>query len=49
MYLETLSRVLPAVGRKIVVDENVEGLIPMLNVDGERGAAAAAAEIQGGN
>jgi membrane protease subunit HflK len=49
LYLETMSRVLPRVGRKIVVDREIEGLIPMLNVDGEGTGAAVAAGSQGGN
>lgn len=34
MYLETLGKILPRSGRKIVVDERVQGLVPLLNLDG---------------
>ena len=34
MYLETMNRVLPKVSRKIVVDEDVKGLLPLLNLGG---------------
>lgn len=44
IYLETLGRVLPKAGRKVVVDEEVRGLLPLLNLDGVRPAAAAAQE-----
>ena len=36
MYLETLGAVLPRAGRKVVVDEDVSGLLPLLNLDGSR-------------
>jgi membrane protease subunit HflK len=32
IYLETLSQVLPGVGKKLVVDENAKGLLPLLNL-----------------
>jgi membrane protease subunit HflK len=32
LYLETLARVLPMAGRIIVVDDNLKGLVPLLNV-----------------
>lgn len=49
-YLETLAKVLPKAGKKIVVDEKVEGLLPMLNLESGRGAPAggAAATTGGG-
>lgn len=34
MYLETLGKVLPRAGRKVIVDEDVSGLLPLLNLDG---------------
>ncbi len=43
LYLETMSRVLPEVGRKIVIDDDVEGLAPLLDM---RGLAASAASPQ---
>lgn len=33
IYLETLREILPKVGRKIVVDEDVRGVLPLLNLD----------------
>jgi membrane protease subunit HflK len=36
LYLETLNDVLPKAGRKIVVDDDVGGLVPLLNLDGTR-------------
>ena len=34
LYLETMGEILPRAGRKIVVDEDVRGLVPLLNLDG---------------
>jgi len=34
MYLETLEQVLPQTGRKVVVDEEVRGLVPLLGLGG---------------
>ncbi len=34
IYLETLRDILPKVGRKVVVDEQVRGVLPLLNLDG---------------
>lgn len=33
IYLETLARVLPKAGKKVVVDEDVRGALPLLNLD----------------
>ena len=33
MYLETMGEILPKVGRKLIIDEDVEGLVPLLNLD----------------
>jgi membrane protease subunit HflK len=33
IYLETLNDILPKVGRKIVVDDEVRGVLPLLNLD----------------
>ncbi len=33
IYLETMSRVLPKVGRKLVIDEKATGLLPLFNID----------------
>jgi len=40
IYLETLAKVLPKAGKKVVVDEGVKGLVPLLNLDGLRSAPA---------
>lgn len=34
LYLETMDRVVPKVGRKIVVDEDLKGVLPLLNLGG---------------
>jgi membrane protease subunit HflK len=34
LYLETLNDILPKAGRKIVVDEQIRGLVPLLSLDG---------------
>jgi membrane protease subunit HflK len=34
LYLETMGDVLPKAGRKIIVDDEVRGLVPLLNLDG---------------
>ena len=33
LYLETLNDVLPKTGRKLIVDSNMKGLLPLLNLD----------------
>jgi membrane protease subunit HflK len=32
MYLETMGRILPRIGRKIIIDDDLEGLVPLLNL-----------------
>jgi membrane protease subunit HflK len=34
LYLETLERVLPKAGNKIIVDEKGSNVLPLLNIDG---------------
>ena len=34
IYLETLKEILPKVGRKVVVDDQVRGVLPLLNLEG---------------
>jgi membrane protease subunit HflK len=46
LYLETLGRVLPKAGKKVVVDEDVRGILPLLNLNG---GASAPAPKAGGN
>ncbi len=48
IYLETLREILPKVGRKIVVDEDVRGVLPLLNLDTTRRAPARPAQEGGG-
>jgi membrane protease subunit HflK len=36
IYLETMSDIYQAVDRKIIIDENVNGVLPLLNLDRER-------------
>ena len=37
IYLETLQAVLPGLRSKIIVDDKVRGILPMLNLDAEKG------------
>jgi membrane protease subunit HflK len=32
MYLETMARVLPRVGKTVIVDESVRGVLPLLDL-----------------
>lgn len=36
MHLETMQRILPTVGQKLVVDKDATGVLPLLSVDGLR-------------
>ena len=38
IYIETLSQVLPKVGRKLIIDENTRNLVPLLQL-GKGGGA----------
>jgi membrane protease subunit HflK len=38
IYLETMSKILPQVESKIIVDDEVGGILPLLNLDGARGS-----------
>ena len=38
IYLETMERILPKLGNKIIVDENGTNVLPLLNIDGFRQA-----------
>jgi membrane protease subunit HflK len=35
LYLETLGQILPQVGRKIIIDEDAKGFIPLLDLRGK--------------
>lgn len=41
LYLETMERVIPATGGRLFLDKDASNIIPMLGLDGLRGAAAA--------
>lgn len=45
LYLETLGRVLPKAGKKVVVDQDVKGILPLLNLNG--GAVSPAPKGEG--
>ena len=47
MYLETMSEVIPNLGRKIVVDDELSGVVPLLNLDGSRPLRPAAGSAPG--
>lgn len=49
IYLETMNRVLKQAGRKLVIDDQLEGLIPMLDVQRLEAISGAAASQPGGN
>ena len=51
LYLETMQRVLPRVGRKLYVDEDATGVLPLLSLDGApiRPSASAPAVAGGGD
>ena len=34
LYLETMQRILPKVGRKLYIDEGTTGVLPLLSLDG---------------
>jgi modulator of FtsH protease HflK len=36
IYLETMGRILPKAGRKVIVDDKARGVLPLLQLDGER-------------
>jgi membrane protease subunit HflK len=46
IYLETLGRILPKTGKKVVVDQDLKGILPLLNLNG---GAPVPAPKDGGN
>lgn len=48
LYLETMGRVLPQVGGKVILDENARGVLPLLPLQNLLGGAAAPAAKDGG-
>ena len=44
-----MGEILPKMGSKLVLDENLEGIVPLLDFKGMAGAAASAAVKPGGD
>ena len=40
LYLETMQRVLPKLGRKLYIDEDATGVLPLLTIDGQAAVRA---------
>lgn len=38
IYIETLQEVMPGIGAKIIVDDRMRGILPLLNLDSQTGA-----------
>ena len=36
IYLETMGEILPNVGKKIILDDGATGVLPLLNLGGEK-------------
>lgn len=36
LYLETMSEILPRLGKTVIIDEETKGLLPLLNLDGKQ-------------
>jgi membrane protease subunit HflK len=34
IYLETMGKILPQAGRKVILDDKLEGVLPLMNLDG---------------
>jgi membrane protease subunit HflK len=49
IYLETMGEVLPKMGSKLVLDESLEGVVPLLDFKGMAGIAGSGAARQGGD
>ena len=39
IYIETMQDVIPGIRSKIIVDEQMQGILPLLNLDSEKGSA----------
>lgn len=37
IYLETMNKILPRAGRKMILDDELEGVLPLMNLDGVTG------------
>ena len=46
LYLETMEQVLSQVGQKIVIDESIRSMLPLLNLDDPQGAGTNRQEIK---
>ena len=49
MYLETMQRILPAVGGKLFMDEDTNGVLPLLSIDSLRDALGQSPPTTGGS
>ncbi len=49
LYLETMSRIMPKIGQKVVVDEDARGILPLLNLSGGPVISPSTSNGQGGN
>ena len=49
LYLETMQRILPAVGRKLYIDKDTSGVLPLLSLDGSVPRLSAGARGAGGD
>ena len=36
IYLEAMGQIMPKLGRKLILDEDAKGILPLLQLDGER-------------
>ena len=36
IYLETMAQLLPKLGRKLILDDKAKGILPLLQLDGEK-------------
>jgi len=48
MYLETMRKILPKVGRKVVIDDEAQGVLPLLNLDSSSRRTPARPQQEGG-
>jgi membrane protease subunit HflK len=49
IYLETMGEVLPKMGNKLILDEGLEGIVPLLDFKGMAGIAGSGAARTGGD
>jgi membrane protease subunit HflK len=46
MYLETMGRLVPRLGKKVVVDDKAKSVLPLLQLDGAGGTGGAGKEVK---